>query len=90
MLAFNVKGLALKDWEVLLQWNRVLLKPIWNSAHSLGPIAERNDTVALEAVQRKFIRFIPEMRELSSYERLDSISLYSFEFKLMWGDIIQT
>ena len=45
----------------------------------------RKDVVALEAVQRRFTRLIPEMRGLSYEERLNSLGRYSLEFRRMRG-----
>ena len=52
-------------------------------------IISRKDVVALEAVQRRFTRLIPEMRGLSYEERLNSLGLYSLEFRRMRGDQIE-
>ena len=47
----------------------------------------RKDILALEGVQRRFTRLIPEMRELAYEERL---SLYSLELRRLRGDLIAT
>ena len=43
----------------------------------------------MEAVQRKFTRLIPKMRGLSHEERLNSLGLYSLEFRRVRGDQIE-
>ena len=48
------------------------------------------DILALEGVQRRFTRLIPEMRGLDYEERLNRLDLYSLEFRRMRGDLIET
>ena len=50
----------------------------------------RKDILTLEGVQRRFARLIPELRELAYEERLSRPGLYSFEFRRMRGDLIET
>ena len=45
--------------------------------------------MALEAVQRRFTRFIPKMRGLSYEEIFKSLGLYSLEFRRMRGGQIE-
>ena len=50
----------------------------------------RKDILALEGVQRRFTRLIPELRGLAYQERLSRLGLYSLEFRRMRGDLIET
>ena len=45
--------------------------------------------VALEAVQRRFTRLIPGMKGLTYKERLNSLGLYSLEFRRIRGDLVE-
>ena len=47
------------------------------------------DVVALQAVQRRFTRMIPGKKGLMSEERLNSLGLYTLEFRRMRGDLIE-
>ena len=46
--------------------------------------------MALEGVQRRFTRLIPEMRGLAYEERLSRLGLYSLEFRRLRGDLLET
>ena len=50
----------------------------------------RKDVLALERVQRRFMRMIPGMKGLTHEERLRTLGLYSMEFRRMRGDLIET
>ena len=50
----------------------------------------RKDILALEGVQRRFTRLIPELRGLAYEERLSRLGLYSLEFRRMRGDLKET
>ena len=45
--------------------------------------------MALEAVQRRVTRLIPGMKGLTYEEGLNSLGLYSLEFRRMRGDLIE-
>ena len=50
----------------------------------------RKDILALEWVQKRFTRLIPEMRGLAYEESLSRLGLYSLEFRRLRGDLIET
>ena len=85
MLAF----IEYKGKEVLLQLYKVLVRPHLEYCAQFWSPYLRKDVVALEAVQRRFTRLIPEMRGLSYEERLNSLGRYSLEFRRMRGDQIE-
>ena len=47
------------------------------------------DVVALEAVQRRFTRMIPGKKGLMYEERLNSLGLYTLEFRRTRGNLIE-
>ena len=86
-MAFIVAGIKYKK-DMLLQLYKILMRlHLKYCAQFWSPYLKR-DVVALEAVQRRFTRLIPEMRSLSYEERLNSLGLYSLEFR-MRGDPIE-
>ena len=90
ILAFIAKRLEFKNREVLLQLFRVLVRPHLEYCGQFWSPFLKKDLVTLEAVQGGFIRLIPGMRGLSYQERLNSLGLYSLEFRRVRGDLIQT
>lgn len=46
--------------------------------------------MTLETDPRRFPRLYPGMRRFSYHERLDRLSLYSLEFRIIQGDLIHT
>jgi len=90
MLAFIARGIEFKSREVLLQLYKVLVRPHLEYCAQFWSPYLRKDILALEAVQRRFTRLIPEMRGLPYEERLSRLGLYSLEFRRMRGDLIET
>ena len=86
MLAFIAKGIEYKGKEVLLQLNKALVRPHLEYCAQFWSPYLRKAAVALEAIQRRFTRLIPEMRGLLYEERLNSLGRYSLEFRRMRGD----
>ena len=89
MLAFIAKGLEYKSREVLLQLYRVLVRPHLEYCVQFWSPYLRKDVVALGTVQRRFTRLILGMKGLTYEERLNSLGLYSLEFRRMRGDLIE-
>ena len=90
MLAFIAKGMEYKSREVLLQLYKVLVRPQLEYWVQFWSPYLRKDILALEGVQRRFTRLIPEMRGLAYEERLSRLGLYSLEFRRLRGDLIET
>ena len=89
MLAFIAKGIEYKGKEVLLQLHKALVRPHLEYCAQFWSPYLRKDVVALEAVQRRFTRLIPEVRGLSYEERLNSLGRHSLEFTRMRRDQIE-
>ena len=90
ILSFIARGMEFKNSEVMLQLYKVLVKPHLEYCVQFWSPYLRNDILALEGVQRRFTRLIPELRGLAYEERLSRLELYSLEFRRMRGDHIQT
>eukprot|EP00061_Rhincodon_typus_P008003 g30219.t1 len=50
----------------------------------------RKDVLALEWVQRRFMRMVHGMESLTYEEHLRTLGLYSLEFRRMRGNLIET
>ena len=90
MLAFIAKGFEYRSREVLLQLYRVLVRPYLEYSAQFWSPNLRKDILATEGVQRRFTRLIPGMSGLPYEERLDRLGLYSLEFRILRGDLIET
>jgi len=64
MLVFIAKGIEYKGKEALLQLYKALVRLHLEYCAQFWSSYLRKDVVALEAVQRRFTRLIPEMRGL--------------------------
>ncbi|XP_069771309.1 uncharacterized protein [Narcine bancroftii] len=70
-------GTEFKSREVMLQLYKILVRlPLENCVQFWSPYL-RKDRLALEAVQRRFIRLMPKMRGLTYEERLNCPGLSS-------------
>ena len=89
MLAFIAKGIEYKGKEVLLQLYKALVRLHLEYCAQLWSPYLRKDAVALEAIQSRFTRLIPETRGLLCEEKLNCLGLYSLELRRMSGDQIE-
>ena len=90
ILSFIARGMEFKNSEVMLQLYKVLVRPHLEYCVQFWSPYLRKDILALEGVQRRFTRLIPELRGLAYEEGLSRLELYSLEFRRMRGDLIKT
>ena len=90
MLAFMSRGLEYKSRDVLLRLEKAVVRPHLENCEQFWAPYLRKVVLALERVQRRFTRMIPEMENLSYEERLRTLGLYSLEFRRMRGDLIES
>jgi len=79
-----------KNREVMLQLYRDLVRPHLEYCMQFWSPYLRKDILALEGMQRRFIRLILELRGLDYEERLSRLGLYSLKFRRMRGNLIET
>eukprot|EP00061_Rhincodon_typus_P001905 g16096.t1 len=79
-----------KNREVMLQLYRVPVRPHLEYCVQFWSPYLRRDLLALEEVQRRFIRLMLELRRLEYEDRLIRLGSYSLEFRRRKGDLIET
>ena len=84
MLAFVARGFEYRSRDVL-QLYRALVRPYREYCVQFWSPFLRKDVLALEGVQRRFTRLIPEMAGLMYEERLTRLGLFSLEFRRIGG-----
>ena len=79
MLAFIGRGTEFKNWKVMLQLYRTLVRPhLEYSVQFCSPYYQK-DVEALERVQKRFTKMLPGMEGIHDEERLEKLSLFSLE-----------
>ena len=77
MLAFISQGIQFKNWQVMLQLYRTLVRlHVEYSVQFWSPHYQK-DVEALEMAQKRFTRVVPGMEGLSYEERLETFGLFS-------------
>ena len=77
MLAFMSRGLEYKSRNVLLKLYKALVRPHLKDCEQFWAPNLRKDVLALERVQRRFMRMIPGMKSLTYEENLRTLGLCS-------------
>ena len=79
MLAFIGRGIEFKNWQVMLQLYRTLVRPHLEYSVQFWSPHYQKDVEVLERVQKRFTRMLPGMEGISYEERLEKLSLFSLE-----------
>ena len=79
MLAFIGQDIEYKNWQVMLQLYRALVRPHLEYCVQFWLPHYQKDVDDLERVQQRFTRVVPGLEGNSYEERLDKLSLFSLE-----------
>ena len=79
MLAFIGRGIEFKNWQVMLQLYRTLVRPHLEYSVQFWSPHYQKDVETLERVQKRFTKMLPGMEGISSEERLEKLGLFSLE-----------
>eukprot|EP00061_Rhincodon_typus_P004523 g22800.t1 len=90
MSAFISTGLEYKSRDVLLRLYKALVRPRLEYSEQFWAPYLKKDVLALERIQRRFMRIIPRMKGLTYEEYLRTLGLYSMEFGKMKGYLIES
>jgi len=73
MLAFIGRGIEFKNWQVMLQLSRTLIRPhLEYSVQFWSPHYQKD----LETIQKRFTRMLPGMEGISYEERLEKLGFF--------------
>jgi len=79
MLAFIGRGFEYKNWQVMLQLYRTLVRTHLEYCVQFWSPHYQKDVDTLERVQKRFTRMLPGLEGISYEERLDKLALLSLE-----------
>ena len=89
MLAFIGRGIEFKNWQVMLQLYRTLVRPHLEYSVQFWSPHYQKDVEALEKLQKRFTRMLPRMEGISYEERVEKLGLFSLERRRLRGDLIE-
>ena len=89
MLAFIGRGIEFKNWQVMLQLYRTLVRLHLEYSVQFWSPHYQKDVEALERVQKRFTRMLPGMEDISYEERLEKLGLFSLERRRLREDLIE-
>ena len=78
------------DKEMLLKLYKSMVRPHLEYANVIWHPFYKKQLVALEQVQRRFTKYIPGLKDMPYYERLEVLNLPSIKYRQIRGDLIQT
>jgi len=78
------------DKEMFLNLYKGLIRPHLEYANSVWAPHLKRQSIALERVQRRAARLLPELKCISYDERLRCLNLFSLKYRRYRGDLIQT
>ena len=87
MLAFIGWGVECRNWKIMLQLYKTLVRPHLEYCVQFWSPHYRKDVDALERVQKRFTRMLPGLEDTDYEERLNKLRLFSLEHRRMRGDL---
>ena len=89
MLALISRGIECKNWQIMLQLCRTLIRPRLESSVQFWSSHYQKDMEALERVQKIFYQMLPGMEGIRYEERLEKLRLFSLERRRLRGHLIE-
>ena len=89
MLAFIGRDIEFKNWQVMLQLYRTLVRLHLEYSVQFWSPHYQKDVEALERVRKRFTRMLPGMEGINYEERLEKLDLFLLERRRLRGDLIE-
>jgi len=89
MLAFIGRVIEFKNWQVILQLYRILVRPHLEYSVQFWSPHYQQDVEALGRVQKRFTRMLPGMEAIKYEESLEKLGFFSLERWRLRGDLIE-
>ena len=89
MLGIMKRTFSYMDKEVLVTLYKTIIRPILEYGNVIWHPMFKRQSIALEKVQRRATRLVPELKDLEYSDRLRQLDLYSLKYRRYRGDMIQ-